>query len=131
MSVIQRIPPPPAVTTPGLFRWFTDLRQTLALEAVNPATLENGWTVFGAPYAAPGFYRQGGVVFLQGVVALGAAGSPIFTLPEGYRPLADHRFSAANVNGSAPVSVAINGQITLLSGGTTWVSLDSINFKVR
>lgn len=131
MSLIQRIPPPPAVTTPGLSRWFTDLRQTLALEAVNITTLKNGWTAVGAPYAEPGFYRQGGTVFLQGRVAAGAVGLAILTLPEGYRPAAEQQFLQLNIDGNAPVSVAPNGEIKLLSGTTTWVSLDGINFKVR
>lgn len=50
-------------------------------------SLTNSWVNYGAPYALAGYMRKNGIVYLQGLVKLGAVtGVPIFTLPPGFRP---------------------------------------------
>jgi len=131
VSRIDRIPPPPPQANPALFRWFTDLRQALALEAPVTATLSGGWQPFGAPYAVPQYWRRGDTLYLGGMAALGTLNVAMFTLPEGYRPPAEHLFEQVGVNASVPISVKPDGSVTLISGATGWVSLDGINFRIR
>jgi len=142
MSRIDLIPPPPVVTTPGLFRWFTDLRQALATEMGNapPLNSADGWHSYdvGVPVHNPvGFGRRGGMVFLRGMIAnsnapTGLADSVIFTLPDGFRP-AYRQVHPVLTNGNITgrINVDADGGVRYSAGDTTWISLDNIYFKVR
>jgi hypothetical protein len=59
-------------------------------EAWQPLTLVNGWTSFDPAYETPSFRREGGRVYLRGLMTLGsglpAGGMTVGTLPPGYRP---------------------------------------------
>lgn len=84
-------------------------------------TLANG-TPVGAPYQTPRYRKAGNLVYLQGMVQVGAggllSGSLIATLPIGFRPTASVPFATFKNGGALQrIDVASNGQITLNEGG--------------
>ncbi|OMC73017.1 hypothetical protein BK121_08900 [Paenibacillus odorifer] len=95
-------------------------------------TLLNGWEMYGSSNA-PYYYKDTlGFVHIRGMVKSGVNGSPILTLPPGYRPSATAGIESISVsnNGSGVlignVEVDYKGRVTPYSGGTTWLSLDNI-----
>ena len=89
-------------------------------------TLGAGWTVV-PPYSGVTYFRDyGGVVHLQGTVAL-AVGLPstMFTLITGHRPTAQLAFQVPTY---AIVDITLNGDV-IVRQATGYVSLDGINFK--
>lgn len=115
-----------------------------ALEVQSPqfigvgAPFQNGWTNEGSPFYTAGFRRVGDKVELRGVVTGGASHSVAFTMPPGYRPLAQVTFAPvafdsttqANVGGF--VAVSANGDVTIgYATGTSFVCLDGINFSIN
>ncbi|MNB94273.1 hypothetical protein D3C75_414240 [compost metagenome] len=95
-------------------------------------TLLNGWETYGSGNA-PYYYKDTlGFVHIGGMVKSGVNGSPILTLPPGYRPSATAGIESISVsnNGSGVlignVEVDYKGRVTPYSGGTTWLSLDNI-----
>ncbi|MBY3623741.1 hypothetical protein HGO21_29955 [Acinetobacter sp. CUI P1] len=95
-------------------------------------TLLNGWEAYGSSNA-PYYYKDTlGFVHIRGMVKSGVNGSPILTLPPGYRPSATAGIESISVsnNGSGVlignVEVDYKGRVTPYSGGTTWLSLDNI-----
>lgn len=101
-------------------------------EAFIAPTLLNGWVNFGAGFAAAGYMKdQFGFVHLKGMVKSGTVGTVIFTLPAGYRPAETQIFIVQSNNGAdvlARIDISNNGNVTLTSGGTTWVALNGITF---
>jgi hypothetical protein len=93
---------------------------------INP-TLLNSWTNYGS-----GFYdvqyrkTANGHVQLRGLVGGGSVNTTIFTLPTGYRPLKRALLSTISNTGVARVDVHTTGNVDLISGGTTFVSLDTL-----
>lgn len=98
----------------------------------NTLTLNTGWTAFAAPYTSPCTYTRSmeGRVYLEGIAdPTGSGVALIATLPAGYRPAAQKLFPIANENTYGEVTIAANGQITLVTGiDTKWVALDNISF---
>ena len=77
-----------------------------------------------------------GYVHLRGLVrenppAVRAAGNStvIFTLPPSYRPQAQSIFAVDGTNAHARLDVAPNGDVVLVGGSTTHVTLDGITFQ--
>jgi len=122
MSRIETLPPPPPVE-PRLFRWLTDARAALGLEAVRPPALANGWAAHPT-YAAPGYWKRQGMAHLAGTVQGGAAGTAVCTLPPGFRPGATVRFEGPGVEVDAAGNVTPDA-----AAGTTRVALDGIIFR--
>lgn len=95
------------------------------------ARLINGWVNFGGGYNPPQYFKDNDdVVWLRGLVKSGSAQKPIFVLPDGCRP--NYRqlhsvCSSDNVIGR--VDILPNGQVSHITGGTAWLSLDSIAFR--
>lgn len=96
---------------------------------------EAGW----ADYATTRIYQRGGVrkdalgrVHLRGLVARTSGASTVIgVLPLGYRPAMRSMFAAYSDTGVARVDVAPNGEVVLVAGGTTYLSLDGINFDTE
>lgn len=92
------------------------------------------WTNYGGSNEVASFYRDPfGRVHLAGLVKSGAAGTTIFSLPGGYRPRARESFLILTGNpGDAlgRVDVAANGDVIHVSGGTSYVQLNGISFRV-
>lgn len=97
--------------------------------------LSGTWVNFGGTFAPAGYRKVAGVVYLRGVVRLGADGSTIFTLPVGFRPPVVGAGgdllmpTVSNVAGGLDVTTA--GIVRHRAGtGTTFVSLDGIRFLI-
>lgn len=102
----------------------------LAWTAVTPA---NGWTNVGSPYRAAGFRLIDGKVNLRGVMASGTVGSPMFTLPVGYRPSASVTtgVDSPNTNAAGLLTIASSGTVIYTIGvGPLRVSLDNVSFDL-
>lgn len=125
MSLRQIIPPPP----PALGHWGVDVRDAMALPAVRAPVLENGWTDYGQPYGPAGFFKRQGMVRLTGVVAGGAGGQAILTLPGGFRPGVTVRFAVDADGAHGAVEVGTDGRVTAVAGGNTRLTLDGITFR--
>lgn len=99
-------------------------------ESVTAATLLNSWVNYDtATYNAAGYYRDNaGLIRLRGLVKSGVVGSPILTLPTGYRPAKEEIFSVVSNNAFGRVDVFVNGDVTLLVGSNAFASLDGISF---
>jgi len=113
--------------------WANRVRDRLALEWVQPeaADFTHGWSHKGAPYLAAAARRGNGRVHLEGVVAGGTVGQPMFILPEPFRPLATVRFLVDAGGTPAALEVNTGGQITVLGGSNTAVCLDGVTFLDR
>jgi len=103
---------------------------------------DNGAAVPGTPTQRNARFRKypDGRVKLSGVVSGGTSGSTVFTLPVGYRPVAQQAFSviAASSGGNTPTTLNIssNGGVSPTNTGTgsnvtTWVYLDGIEFDTE
>jgi hypothetical protein len=111
----------------------TSLEAARMVGTTGEPAFQNGWQNLDTPPNARNvaFYRQGGLVFVQGVCALGTVGVvPIFTLPDGYRPAAQVAFAAVANNAFAGISVEISGAVTCFVGSNVWVFLDPISFRI-
>lgn len=85
---------------------------------------QSGWTNFNGGYQ-PARYRQvGDQVFLEGLIAGGAIGSPAFFLPVGFRPASQHQF--------AQVSNGLYGNLLVAPGGQVQPGAGSpANFQIN
>jgi lysophospholipase L1-like esterase len=96
-------------------------------------TLENSWVAYGGSEVAPSaFLSSSGLVVLSGILKDGttAANTRLTTLPEGYRPYQNHRFSVMTAAGTiVGITVAPIGYVTLIgTGNATWTALDGVVF---
>lgn len=114
------------------------IRQVLR-EIVNPPknpwiapTFQNSWVNYGTPHNVAGYYRDPlVVVHLRGVVKSGtvASGTPIFTLPVGYRPAARELRVVISNGAIGRCDVYDDGRVCAESGNNAWFSLDGISFR--
>ena len=98
----------------------------------NPA-FENSWVNVGGVHNAAAFYKDPyDRVWLKGSIKTGTTPSVAFTLPVKYRPLSTVTYSSVDGTGtpSATISIASNGEISILAGTNTFISLDGISFRV-
>jgi hypothetical protein len=90
-------------------------------------TLGGAWTNTGAPYQTTRYSKRSpGVVYIEGMVTGGAAGSVIFNLPAGFRPAARLNFPSANglTATAATIRVDPNGDVLHISGTTSNITLN-------
>lgn len=95
-------------------------------------TFTNSWVNFGGAYEVAGYgLDQRNFVILKGVVKTGTVGTPIFTLPAGFRPAARRIFSVVSSNGAEIVSrldIEADGDVILVAGGNVFATLDGVSF---
>jgi hypothetical protein len=107
------------------------LPSTVSLTA---PTLGNSWVDYGSGFDGAGYYKDAdGTVYLQGLIKDGTAtnGTVLFTLPSGYRP--GRRLVFLVVTAGSPVAtgridVFSNGEVQIVTGSNTWLSLSGISF---
>lgn len=119
-------------TGPPERRDFFDVRRGQT-EAWFAPTLLNSWVVFGGSNMDPGYRKEGDTVQLRGLVKNGTvgAGTPIFVLPEFYRPSDELIFAVLSNDALGQVRIDASGNVTArLPSVNTWVSLDTIRFSV-
>jgi hypothetical protein len=116
--------------------WVTYSPPGGSVDTWQRAALVNGWSNYQEPSFVPASYtRTGdGWVRLQGLVSGGDITKTVFTLPPGYRPVANHVFSvkvglgtvgALNVltDGRVAPGNAADGELSAV-----WTSLDGVAF---
>jgi hypothetical protein len=102
-------------------------------------TLLNGWVnTDTTTYNGVGFYKdEMGIVHLRGNIKSGtaSAGTALFYLPVGYRPLSGSMFTVSTNNGTSDVLGRINvwasGQVAIYAGSNSWLSLEGITFRAE
>lgn len=99
------------------------------------APFTNSWANFGSGNATAAYRLQGNIVRLRGGIQSGASGTSPFTLPTGFRPLAQIGFSPLVYTGSTSTNSAVivptTGVIVDIYGASTQVAfLDGITFTV-
>jgi hypothetical protein len=104
-------------------------------EWVEPA-LENSWSVYETGYARVAYRKDGlGYVHLKGTLKGGTAvaGTDLFALPAGFRPLANQMFPCVAGTGAAMrVNVLAGGQLRLGVGiDNSYLDLSGITFKAE
>jgi hypothetical protein len=119
-------------TTGSIF--IAPLNQIPTQESWIAPTLLNSWVNYGGSYSIAGYYKDTlGTVHMRGLVKDGTApGAVICTLPAGYRPgypvVVPGLTSASAL---CDLRVSTTGDVSAFAGGsTTWLSLDSIQFRV-
>lgn len=100
--------------------------------AIRP-TLQNSWVDYLPTSSSQAEYYKSseGMVYLQGLIKSGTttAGTTIFTLPTGYRPIIDRFFVVACNTGTGIVTVGPNGDVKIQAGSNGYLSLDGIVFR--
>lgn len=98
-------------------------------DAWTNATLEAGWTNYGAPYQVARYRKNGDKVELEGLIVGPAAGTALI-LPVGYRPASLQMMASVDAAGVAHITVYNTGEVTCLGGGlSTFVSLSNLSFS--
>jgi hypothetical protein len=92
---------------------------------------ENSWVNYVSVWEEAGARRIGTMVYLFGLVRDGTEGAVIFTLPEGWRPAAQHIFAQeSSTLGTIRIDVQADGSVLTFAGTYTWVSLSGIVFPI-
>lgn len=96
-------------------------------------TLLNGWSWYGSIFSTPQYTKSSdGIVSLKGLIGGGTAtaGTPIFTLPVGYRPSSRQLMGSVSSGLDYRIDVETNGVVYLQGGNisSAWVSLDTVRF---
>ena len=96
---------------------------------------QNGWVNVGGGTAVTAFYKDRlGNVTVKGHVTTGTAGTAVFTLPTGYRPLERYDFAITRPDtGAASMATILSTGDVIPTGGAgnTHVSLDGISFRAE
>ncbi len=92
-------------------------------------TLAGAWLNFGGSYEAAGYLKDNfGFLHLKGLVKSGTG--VIFNLPVGFRPSEEKIFASIGNGTLADVRVGTNGDVSLYSGNSSYLSLSGIVFQL-
>jgi hypothetical protein len=91
------------------------------------------WVNYASGFPTVAFaLNEAGEVELRGYAKSGVVGfaqAPIFTLPQGMRPLAQRTFAQDSNSAHGRVSVFPSGAVNLEAGSNVWVALDGIKLR--
>lgn len=98
----------------------------------------NSWVNHGAGLEATGFYKDKfNRVWLSGSIKNGTVDStspfsPAFTVPAGYRPTLQLRYSTTDGTGvpNGQIMIDTNGDVNILTGNNALITLDGISWRV-
>lgn len=146
----------PANTSPALADLFvmiqttgpTDVKVALSdiLAAINTnlpniqqawqtPTLQNSWVQYDTIFGTAQYYKDStGVVHLRGLLKNGTvtAGTSLFTLPAGYRPVMQMLYEVTSNDARARLDVKTDGTVTTGPGvSNLWVSLANMSFRAE
>lgn len=89
-----------------------------------------GWANYDAGWVQGSYKKVGDLVFVRGLIKrVSGSDANIALLPAGFRPTNSHMITAWSDTGVARIDINSLGQITLVSGGTGWLSLFSTVFS--
>jgi hypothetical protein len=92
-------------------------------------TLQGTWANFGGSYEAAGYMKdRNGFVHLKGLVKTGSG--VIFNLPVGHRPSEEKIFASIGNGTLADIRVSTNGDVSMYSGNSAYLSLSGIVFQL-
>ena len=94
------------------------------------ASLINGFVHYGGAYEPARYRRKNGVVYLQGLIKGGTAGSPIFHLPSDFRPSKRLIFAIIGNGNIARIDIDVNGVVIASVHYPQFMSLSGISFVV-
>ena len=90
----------------------------------------SGWVNYGGGFTVARFRRLNGMVITQGLVASGSG--TIFTYPAGFLPLGGTLIFDAHAGGAeGRVDVDLAGNLTLVGGANSYVSLGNVIFPAE
>jgi hypothetical protein len=92
-------------------------------------TLQNGWLNYSTidiNWRDAVYRRIGNIVIIEGLMRSGPAGSTIFTLPAGYRPVRNLLWSTFCDAGVGRLDVTSSGQVNHQTGGTAYFSINCV-----
>ncbi|QRK06043.1 fibronectin type III domain-containing protein [Archangium violaceum] len=76
------------------------------------------------------YYKDSsGRVHIEGTMKGGSTGSVAFILPSTHRPPATRDFAVLTATGMGSIEVRSDGNVYVVSGSTTWVSLQGISYR--
>jgi hypothetical protein len=111
-----------------------DSKASKVQEAWIEPTLLNGWENYGSGFSNIAYFKdEFDFVHLRGLIKSGtaAAGTDLFVLPNGYRPLENKFYPITNVFVFKTITVKSDGVVELsVAVDNAWVSLEGISFKV-
>ena len=97
----------------------------------NVTLFYNSWVNYGGGFTVARYCRRGGVVYLQGLVRLGNAGT-IFHVPAGFKPSAGTLiFGPADAGTGARIDVDTAGNVVFGGGNNAFVSLAGISYPAE
>ncbi|MBN1210662.1 MAG: fibronectin type III domain-containing protein, partial [Myxococcaceae bacterium] len=102
------------------------------LENRRDPTLLNSWTNYTANNRDGARYYKDptGHVHLEGMIQGGTVPSVAFNLPAGFRPPYTRDFAVVSAAGAGYVEIASGGNVQIITGSSTYTSLDGIRFRV-
>jgi hypothetical protein len=95
----------------------------------DPVQFAAGASALGGGNLAPGFWKQGATIHLQGAISGPVGGGVLFTLPEGYRPAGRARFEVPTNGGVTTATVEITAAGAVSADAADAV-LDGIDFRL-
>lgn len=123
-------------STAGAFRmaqaYGGPVGPTAPTESVIAPAYLNSWADYGSVYGTAGYYKMadGVHVRLTGLIKDGVVGSAAFTLPVGYRPMAEGLFGCVSNSLFGAISITTAGLVIPSIGNNTYFSLGGICFRV-
>lgn len=114
------------------FRSATAALVALLEDWTQVGSFDNGYGNSGGFWANAAYYKDPwSRVTLRGHVTGGAANTTIFTLPAGYRPIVTMSFAVMATGVACELRINTSGQVFLVSGTTTDISLDGVSFRAE
>jgi hypothetical protein len=99
--------------------------------AAGEPAFANGWLNYNTSSKARFRIDPLGVVRITGIVKSGTTGVGIFTLPVGFRPVAQVDFQTVSAGVEGRVSVDTNGIVYAEGGSNTYLYLDGVQFDTE
>ena len=120
---------------PNLKTWEYSGGKNLKNDWINVTTYENSFKSYGGSYGTPRYKKARDVVTLDGMTGTGTASvistaTTIFTLPVGFRPNKDRMFTTVSALALGVIVIKPTGEVQVIKGDTSYVSLEGISFTI-
>lgn len=102
--------------------WAQEISTYVAPTPWTAVTFTGAWVNYGAPYQVAQYRKVGDEIQVRGLIKSGVSGTAAFTLPAGFRPLADYVLPSNAAGAYASLTVKADGTVT-----PTMVSNASVN----